>query len=893
MRQRITPPTRGGGAKRGLGGAADTSIVPHNALARQATWQTFKEAILEAADFPALFEELVRPLPRLPRNGRGVSVSCFAHDDHRPSMAVYNDHAYCFVCRKTWDAIELVREQLGLDFMEALRWLADRYNVPRPDLSPQALAAIRRRREVDDVLTLAADHLHRRLLETPQALEYAHRRGWDDETIQAAMLGYADGTLAAAIRRAGVSLDHSGARIALSIPKGFIVYPHRQAGRVIYLSGRSITGKKHYNPPRDLAGERRPYFNWLWTPRVQEVIIVEGQACAISLGAWGFPAMALAGSGVTGNLASTLKRYAARGVDFYIVPDADGRTDVAGLVEVLGPLARVVSLPDGVEDINDWHQQGGTAEGMRELLDTAPTWLDVKIIEAAEMPEGPRRDGAIEAMFPLLAQLPPLPLARYKGQVCKALEIRGRDFDRLLRAARQVQEQAEADAAPDVLEGQYPVLNPALDFTDGLAVTTVSLLTIQNGRVSPRPYIITGGTRRELVPVRDEQLITLAGKRVILATAPDALTLGKRPRWEYVDIQRYLKGDSPDPVQVYLGVEYLYDKYVDFREEGASDVLALWVIGTYLYPLFEAYPYIALNGPKGSGKTKVVDLTAKLAFNMVASSNISPAALFRWVAATRGVLAIDEAERLSNTGDPVVQDLRLLLNAGYKRGSPAIRIEGDDRQVTEFEVYGPKMIASIREPEDVLKSRCITIHMLRTTTDKGRRVISEQGENWAGMRHGLYSLALIHYAAIRDLYLEGAGADGLNNRAAELWRPLLAIAAFLDRQGAEGILTLARDYAQHKVTQAEETNLDDWRVALLLALHQLTIEEGRTEVTPGEVREAMTDFLENGVEVSPQWVGYRLKEFGFKRERTRRGSVYITNAQNVLDVMERYGVKKL
>ncbi|MBC8248125.1 MAG: hypothetical protein H8E90_00470 [Anaerolineales bacterium] len=42
----------------------------------------------------------------------------------------------------------------------------------------------------------------------------------------------------------------------------------------------------------------------------------------------------------------------------------------------------------------------------------------------------------------------------------------------------------------------------------------------------------------------------------------------------------------------------LYDKYLDFRDPHTADILALWAIGTYLYPLFESYPYIALLGPK-------------------------------------------------------------------------------------------------------------------------------------------------------------------------------------------------------------------------------------------------------------------------------------------------------
>jgi len=48
-----------------------------------------------------------------------------------------------------------------------------------------------------------------------------------------------------------------------------------------------------------------------------------------------------------------------------------------------------------------------------------------------------------------------------------------------------------------------------------------------------------------------------------------------------------------------------------------------------------------LLGPKGSGKTKTISLTARLAFNMRVTSDISPSALFRVVEATRATLRCD------------------------------------------------------------------------------------------------------------------------------------------------------------------------------------------------------------------------------------------------------------
>jgi hypothetical protein len=844
------------------------------------------EHIREAVDFPALVEETI-PLPRYP-DGKPVLVRCPFHDDHHPSLAIYHDHAHCFGCGWHGDAFTWLMQRDGLTFRQALETLAQRAGIPLRTLSPEEQQRAQERRQYEDALGLAARHFAQRLRETPRALEYARGRAWTDETIRAEGIGYADGSPLPLLghpqaQAVADALNRWAGRVG-----GAIVYAHRQGGRVVYLSGRSVEGKEHYNPPAEQAGPRMPYCNALYSPRVRELVIVEGQACAITLGGWGIPALALAGSGVTESLAELLARHRQRGTDLYVVPDGDGKTDLAALARAAGPLLRIVQLPEGTADVNAFAQSGASAEDFRALLSNAPTWLDLQIERTAQA-RGAERDRALETLFPLLAELAdrsPITAARYKGQVLKTVsDLRSRDYDRLLTAARNGKREPEP---AEILEGNYPLISPALDFLDDLAVVMVPLMTRSDDRVDYQPYLVTSD--RELIPLNGERMITVGGRPVILRDPPARLP--GSARWAWADIQAYRQGDAPPPTEVLRGTERLLDEYVDFRDAGTSTVLALWVMGTYLYPVFEAYPYLALQGPKGSGKTKTLDILAKLAFNGRVSSSLSPASLFRVVQATRGMLGIDEAERLSDFRDPLAGDLRLLLNAGYKRGSPAIRCEGDEHRVTEFEVYGPKAIASIRGLEDVLESRCIRVTMLRTTGPKGNRLVSETGEDWAKARHGLYCFALQHFREVREAYLRGVGADGLNNRQAELWRPLLAIAAYLDHLGMEGLLQQVQEYARRNAEQAEEDGLDDERRALLLALHSLA-EKGKEQVMPKEIKEAMAAFMEDEehAAIKPSWIGYRLREFGLQRKRTRQGSLYPITKEVILDLMCRYGVE--
>jgi len=391
------------------------------------------ERIRETVDFPALVGETI-PLPRYP-DGKPVLVRCPFHDDHRPSLAVYNDHAHCFGCGWHGDAFTWVMQRDGLSFRQALEALAQKAGIPLRTLSPEEQQKAQERRQYEEALGKAASHFARRLQETPRALEYAHSRAWTDEVLWAEGIGYADGSPLPPLGHPQAQAVADALNRWAGQVGGAIVYAHRQGGRVVYLSGRSIEGKEHYNPPTERAGPRMPYCNALYSPRVRELVIVEGQACAITLGGWGIPALALAGSGVTENLAELLTRHRQRGTDLYAVPDRDGKTDLAALARAAGPLLRIVRLPEDAADVNAFAQNGASAGDFRALLSNAPTWLDLQIEQAKRL-QGAERDRAVENLFSLLADhpLPPVTRDRYIRQIARDLDLQEQTIRRRLYA---------------------------------------------------------------------------------------------------------------------------------------------------------------------------------------------------------------------------------------------------------------------------------------------------------------------------------------------------------------------------------------------------------------------------------------------------------------------------
>ena len=57
---------------------------------------------------------------------------------------------------------------------------------------------------------------------------------------------------------------------------------------------------------------------------------------------------------------------------------------------------------------------------------------------------------------------------------------------------------------------------------------------------------------------------------------------------------------------VFAAVDDLFKTYVDFRFDIESRLLTLWTLGTHFCTMFPAYPYLALNGLKNSGKRTVM-----------------------------------------------------------------------------------------------------------------------------------------------------------------------------------------------------------------------------------------------------------------------------------------------
>jgi hypothetical protein len=123
-------------------------------------------------------------------------------------------------------------------------------------------------------------------------------------------------------------------------------------------------------------------------------------------------------------------------------------------------------------------------------------------------------------------------------------------------------------------------------------------------------------------------------------------------------------------------------------------------------------------------------------------------------------------------------DLRALLNAGYRRGQSVYRMGGGNHtELQEFDVFGAKALAGLGSLPPTLASRCLRIEMKRRRQDEPVSDFFPQdvAEETAALREWLEkwtATTIDTLAALRPQRV-----DGLRDRTNEVWRPLLAIAA--------------------------------------------------------------------------------------------------------------------
>jgi putative DNA primase/helicase len=292
----------------------------------------------------------------------------------------------------------------------------------------------------------------------------------------------------------------------------------------------------------------------------------------------------------------------------------------------------------------------------------------------------------------------------------------------------------------------------------------------------------------------------------------------------------------PEPVD---GAELLSALATNIRRHvvmlnHAADTAALWVVHTHLLDCFGISPRLAITSPeKGCGKTTALDVVSRLVRRPLSTANASAAAIFRVVELQRPTLLIDEAD----TFLPENEELRGILNSGHRQGGSVIRTVGEEFEPRSFSTYSTCAIALIGRLPATLADRSVPIDLRRRRPDEA---IEQFRFDRTGHLDQLARKAA-RWASDNADRIQRADPDmpaGVFNRAADNWRPLLAIA-----DAAGGWWPARALQAVQRAAAGVGNGDESIRVLLLTDIRGIFAERGLDRIPSAELVAAL-NFIE-------------------------------------------------
>lgn len=365
-------------------------------------------------------EDVLSSYIHFKRRGKNLVGLCPFHSEKTPSFTVYpeNGSFYCFGCGAGGDTITFIRRMENLDYVEAVKFLADRAGLRMPEDGFDDTLSKRRQR-ILSANREAAKFFHTQLLlpENTAALEYFTKdRALSMQTIRHFGLGYAPNSWDALLRHmqnkgysASELVDANLVRASTKNTGSFydsfrnrVMIPIIDVrGNVIAFGGRVLddTKPKYINTSDTLVYKKSKEvfaLNFAKNAGERRLILCEGYMDVIALHQADF-AFAVAGCGtaLTQDQARLLSRYADEVILSY---DADGAGQEAlrkaiGIFSSIGMKIKVLKLSGGKDPDEIIRKYG--RERFQSLLDGAANDIEFRILAQREKYDLDSDDGKV------------------------------------------------------------------------------------------------------------------------------------------------------------------------------------------------------------------------------------------------------------------------------------------------------------------------------------------------------------------------------------------------------------------------------------------------------------------------------------------------------------------
>lgn len=273
--------------------------------------------------------------------------------------------------------------------------------------------------------------------------------------------------------------------------------------------------------------------------------------------------------------------------------------------------------------------------------------------------------------------------------------------------------------------------------------------------------------------------------------------------------------------------------YVSLADQNVFLPLALWIMGTFCFDTFDAYPYLVItSATKRSGKTRLSEIISFCCHNPQNLAAMTGPTMFRLIATGRPTIISDEAETLSSEA---ATTMRAVLNVGYRKGQ-AIPRTGAGGEVEHFDTFCPKVFVLIGDVYDTLRDRSIVVTMHRAEPARRftRHAAIPEGES---LRRDIDAAIKAKLTDLSAAFVDHGGLPFLFDRDEEIWTSLFCLCEVFAPDRIPDLQHVAVDLATEKTAEARrylalhrsETAAmrDEYGERLLLDLYALCVSHGK------------------------------------------------------------------
>jgi hypothetical protein len=317
----------------------------------------------------------------------------------------------------------------------------------------------------------------------------------------------------------------------------------------------------------------------------------------------------------------------------------------------------------------------------------------------------------------------------------------------------------------------------------------------------------------------------------------------------------------------------IYAAHVILPDEHGAATMALWTLHAWTIEASYVSPFLMFTSPEmRCGKSKALALLFRTGPRTAFASNISPAAIFRYVEGHQPALIIDEADTFARDNE----ELRGILNSGHTRDTAhVIRCEGDANEPKEFSTWAPKAIAGIGKLAATLMDRSIILSMKRKLPGEPvAKLRAQDTEEFMNLRRKAARWTNDNLDQLKDARPEIPGA--LNDRAQDNWESILAIADL-----AAGEWPKIARAAALALSAAAEANGDTLKAQLLADIKAVFATQNADRVTTKFLIDQLVEddakpwgsYGKDGKPITGAGVARLLKDFGIRPTTLKEGKV--------------------